>query len=156
MEWLVDTSILARLANADDAAHRAAVEAVEMLISRGDVLRTSPQNLIEFRNCATRPVAANGLGLSPEQAQVKSQEFESLFPIVAENPDIYLAWKSLAQATGVIGKQVHDTRLVAVCQVHGLTRILTFNVQHFSRPASFVPRLVVLDPEAAVASGNSP
>jgi hypothetical protein len=43
--WLVDTSILARLANADDIAHQMAADAVQALISRGDVLRTSPQNL---------------------------------------------------------------------------------------------------------------
>lgn len=150
--WLVDTSILARLANADDIAHQAAADAVQALISRGEVLRTSPQNLIEFRNCATRPVSANGLGLSPEDAHAKGLEFESKFPILPEIPEIYIAWKSLAQATGVIGKQVHDTRLVAVCQVHGLTHILTFNVQHFARPASFVPGLTVLGPEAVIES----
>ena len=48
MAWLVDTSILARLANADDIANQAAADAVQALISRGEVLRTSPQNLIEW------------------------------------------------------------------------------------------------------------
>jgi hypothetical protein len=88
--------------------------------------------------------------LSPEDALAKGLEFESLFPILPETPDIFPAWKSLAQATGVIGKQVHDTRLVAACQVQGLTHILTFNVQHFARPAMLVPGLTVLHPEAAV------
>jgi hypothetical protein len=49
-----------------------------------------------------------------------------------------------------MGKQVHDTRLVAVCQVHGLTHVLTFNIQHFARPASLVPGLTVLHPRAAI------
>ena len=61
------------------------------------------------------------------------------FQVLPEIPQIYVVWKSLAQATGVIGKQVHDTRLVAVCQVHGLTRILTFNVQHFARRLASSP-----------------
>ncbi len=88
--------------------------------------------------------------MSPEEAHAKAQEFELLFPIVPETPDIYTAWRSLAQATGVIGKQVHDTRLVAVCQVHGLTHVLTFNVQHFARPAGLVPGLKVVHPQAAI------
>jgi len=152
MAWLVDTSILARLANADDSAHQAAVDAVEALITRGEALRTSPQNLIEFRNCATRPVSSNGLGLSPEDAQVKGEEFASLFPILPETPEIYPAWKSLADALGVIGKQVHDTRLVAICRVYGLTHILTFNVQHFARLASLAPGLAVVSPQAATGA----
>jgi predicted nucleic acid-binding protein len=38
MAWLVDTSILVRLSNADDGAHQAAVDAIEALISRGQIL----------------------------------------------------------------------------------------------------------------------
>ncbi len=96
MAWLVDTSILARLANADDAAHQTAVDGVEALISQGEILNTSPQNLIEFRNCATQPASSNGLGLSADSARAKALEFESLFPILRETPDIFPAWKSLA------------------------------------------------------------
>ena len=42
----------------------------------------------------------------------------------------YPAWKALVNALGVIGKQVHDARLVAVCHVHAVTHLLTFNVAH--------------------------
>jgi hypothetical protein len=49
-------------------------------------------------------------------------------------------------ALGVIGKQVHDARLVAVCHVHGVTHLLTFNVAHFARMSGFGPGLVVVDP----------
>jgi len=68
------------------------------------------------------------------------------FPLLAETPDIYPAWKTLVGALGVIGKQVHDARLVAVCDVHGVTHLLTFNVAHFVRMARFGPGLVVVDP----------
>jgi len=44
--------------------------------------------------------------------------------LVAETPDIDPAWKALVGALGVIGKQVHDARLVAVCHVHGVTHLL--------------------------------
>ena len=72
--------------------------------------------------------------------------FEARFPLLEETPDIYPAWKTLVVALGVIGKQVHDARLVAVCHVHAVTHLLTFNIAHFARMAGFGPGLVVVDP----------
>ena len=112
----------------------------------GETLHLTPQILIEFRNVATRPVAVNGLGLSVMAAEAKAVGFEAYFPLLGETLDIYPAWKSLVSALGVIGKQVHDARLVAVCHVHAVTHLLTFNVAHFVRMAGFGPGIVVVDP----------
>src|SRR6266851_4020487 len=119
MAYLVETSVLARLANSADLFHPVAVHAVLTLHRQVESLRTTPQNLIEFRNCATRPAGVNGLGLLPAVAEAKAATFESLFPLLPETPDIYPAWKALVQAMVVIGKQVHDARLVAICHVFG-------------------------------------
>jgi predicted nucleic acid-binding protein len=143
---LVDTSILARLANTADVFHTVAVQAVVELHRRGEVLHVTALNLVEFRSVATRPTAMNGLGLAAVDAEAKAAAFEAAFPLLAETPAIYPAWKALVAALGVIGKQVHDARLVAVCHVHGLTHLLTFNVSHFVRLAGFGPGLVVVDP----------
>ena len=80
------------------------------------------------------------------EAEAKSAVFEATFPLLPETPDIYPAWKALVQALGVIGKQVHDERLVAVCHVQAVTHLLTFNVAHFVRLAAFGPGVVVVDP----------
>ena len=146
MAHLVDTSVLARLANTADPFHAVAAQAVLELHRRGEVLHITPQNLIEFRNMATRPTAVNGLGLSAVDAEAKAAVFEATFPLLAETPDIYPAWKALVGGLGVIGKQVHDARLVAVCHVHAVTHLLTFNVSHFARMAGFGPGVVVVDP----------
>jgi predicted nucleic acid-binding protein len=146
MAHLVDTSILARLANTADALHAVAARAILQLHQRGEVLHLTAQNLIEFRNLATRPRAVNGLGLSVAEAEAKSAVFEGKFPLLAETPDIYPAWKALVGALGVIGKRVHDARLVAVCHVHSVTYLLTFNVAHFIGLAGFGPGIVVVDP----------
>jgi len=53
--YLLDTTILARLANAADAQHVVAAGAVLELHRRGEVLHVTPQTLIEFRNVATPP-----------------------------------------------------------------------------------------------------
>jgi predicted nucleic acid-binding protein len=146
MAYLVDTSVLARLANSADALYPVAARAVLELHRRGEVLHITPQNLVEFRNVATRPAGANGLGLRPVDAEAKAATFEATFPLLPETPDIHPAWKALVGAAGVIGKQVHDARLVAVCHVHGVTHLLTFNVGHFARMAGFAPGIVVVDP----------
>jgi predicted nucleic acid-binding protein len=146
MAFLLDTSILVRLANAADPQHAVAAGAVLELHRRGEVLQITPQVLVEFRNVATRPKTANGAGLSIVEAEAHAAAFESRFPLLAETPDIYPAWKALVGALGVIGKQVHDARLVAVCHVHGVTHLLTFNVAHFARLGGFAPGVVAVDP----------
>src|SRR5690242_17572772 len=139
MAYLIDTSVLARLANTADAHYAAADRAVVELHRRGEVMHITPQNLVEFRNLATRPTAVNGLGLSAADAEAKAAVFEGAFPLLTESPDIYPAWKALVGALAIIGKRVHDARLVAVCHVHAVAHILTFNVSHFVGMAGFGP-----------------
>lgn len=146
MAVLVDTSILGRLANRADAAHALAQTAIANLHQRGERLVVTAQNLIEFRNFATRPIVANGLGLAPAVTAGLAATFEASFPLLDETPAVYPAWRALADAFGVVGKQVHDARLVAVCHVHTVTHLLTFNVGHFTRLAAAPPGLVILHP----------
>ena len=146
MPVLIDTSILVRLANTADVQHAIAARAVLELHRRGEILHITPQVLIEFRNVATRPKADNGAGLPIIEAEAHSTEFEARFPLLADTPEIYPAWKALVGTLGVIGKQAHDARLVAVCHVHAVTHVLTFNVSHFVRLTASGPPVVVIDP----------
>jgi len=91
-------------------------------------------------------VALNGLGLSPAEAEAKSALIEATFPLLPETPDIFPLWKTIAEALAVIGKQVHDARLVAVCHAHHVSHLLTFNTAHFARFASYRPAIEVVDP----------
>ncbi|MBW3539060.1 MAG: type II toxin-antitoxin system VapC family toxin [Planctomycetes bacterium] len=146
MAVLLDTSILVRLANTTDRQHDTAAQAVLELHRRGEVLHITPQVLIEFRNVATRPKSANGAGLPIRDAEMHATAFETKFPLLVETPPIFMAWKALVGALGIIGKQVHDARLVAVCHAHAVTHLLTFNVAHFVRMATFGPGVAVIDP----------
>jgi predicted nucleic acid-binding protein len=80
MSYLIDTTILGRLANVSDIQHAVAARAVLELHRRGEVLHVTPQVMIEFRNVATRPVAVNGLGLSTADTEALAATFESRFP----------------------------------------------------------------------------
>jgi hypothetical protein len=79
-------------------------------------------------------------------AEAKAAVFEGTFPLLPETPDIYPAWKALVGALAIVGKRVHDARLVAVCHVHMVTHLLTFNVSDFVGMAGFGPGIVVVDP----------
>jgi predicted nucleic acid-binding protein len=149
--YLIDTSILARLANSADAFHAPPTRAVFELHRLGQPLHLSAQTLIEFHGVATRPVSANGLGLDTATALAKAASFESAFPLLPDTPSVYAAWRALVSRLSVTGKQVHDARLVAFCQVHGLPHLLTFNSSHFLRLASTTPGLSVKTPADIVA-----
>ena len=125
MAHLIDTNVLVRLANTADASHAVAAQAVLELHRRGEVLHLTAQVLIEFRNVATRPKVVNGLGLSTVGIEAQASGFEASFPLLAETPDVYSAWKALVEMLGVVGKQLHDARPVAICHTHGVTHLLT-------------------------------
>jgi hypothetical protein len=78
--------------------------------------------------------------------ETQAAGFEAAFPLLPETPDIYPMWKTLVSDNAVIGKQVHDARLVAVCYVHRVTHLLTFNVTHFTRVATAGSGILVVDP----------
>jgi predicted nucleic acid-binding protein len=137
---------LVRLANQSDVQHAIADAAIIELLLRNEVLCITSQNLIEFRNAATRPKAVNGLGLTIAETESKSATFEASFSLLKETADIYPAWKALVTSLGVIGKTVHDARLVAICHVNSVTHLLTFNTSHFTTMAAFGPGLIVVDP----------
>jgi predicted nucleic acid-binding protein len=146
MSYLIDTNLLARLANSADPQYAVAFRAVAELHRRGETVHVTPQVLIEFRNVATRPKGQNGLGLSAAETEAQAAGFEAAFPLLPDTADIYPAWKALVGAMGISGKQVHDARLVAVCHAHAVTHLLTFNVAHFVRMAAFGPSVAVVDP----------
>src|SRR4051794_37472764 len=98
MSFLIDTNVLVRLANRTDPDHLLADRAVVELHRRGELLHLTAQNLIEFRNVATRPVAVNGLGLNAVAAETLAAGFEALYALLPDTPAIYTAWKALVGA----------------------------------------------------------
>ncbi len=129
-----------------DAQHGVPVCAVVELHRRSEILHLTAQVLVEFRNIATRPTAQNGMGLSTADTEALATGFESAFSLLVETPGIYPEWKAIVTGLGIIGKQVHDARLVAVCHVHAIAQLLTFNVSDFHRMATFGPGVVVVYP----------
>lgn len=133
MSYLADTNVLLRWVQPSDPERATAVAAVDALWDQGEEVYITPQNLIEFWNVATRPHTANGLGLTPAQADVEASQLETIFPLVPDTAAIYPQWRQLVMGAAVSGVQVHDARLAAVMRVHGISHLLTFNVRDFQR-----------------------
>ena len=133
MAYLLDTNVAWRRVQKTNPHHADVKSAIDALVLAGEQIYITAQNLIEFRSVATRPESANGLGLTAAVASVKAQEMETLFALLPEMPTIYPQWRSLVNQYAVIGKQVHDARLVAVMLVHGVTHLLTLNPTDFRR-----------------------
>lgn len=146
MAYLLDTNVLVRLSNRTDPDCLVALSAVARLELRGKSLHVCSQNLIEYRNVATRPIGGNGLGLSSAHVQLASYGFEGTFTLLKATDQIFPAWKNIIATLGIIGKRVHDARLVAVCHVHNVSHLLTFNVGDFTGMAGFGPGLSVVHP----------
>lgn len=146
MKVLLDTSILLRHTNTGDSLHQLTEQALIKLKLANHQLHICGQNLIEFRSVVTRPISANGLGLSSTEADSRSAIYESSFQWLPDVPDIFPVWKSIVAQLGIIGKQVHDARLLAYCHVHHMEAILTFNLNHFHRLSTSSPALIILDP----------
>jgi predicted nucleic acid-binding protein len=133
MSVLVDTNVLLRRIQPDHVHHAPAIDSVGRLLATGEQVYFTSQNICEFWNVMTRPIAANGLGFSPAFALSEVGKIETVLTLLPDSPTAYEEWKRLVSAYAISGTKVHDARLVAIMKVHGVRRILTFNTGDFAR-----------------------
>ena len=133
MNALVDTNILVRLSESGHPLQSVCELALQRLLQRQDRVFLCAQAAIEYWAVATRPKSNNGLGLSPIDAETGLRRAERWLVWLPEPPDIAVRWRALVNKHSVLGKQAHDTRLVALMEAHGLTHLLTLNASDFAR-----------------------
>src|SRR5688500_3016115 len=132
MSFLLDTSFLSRLVNVHDKMHPHAAAALAELFRRGESIFISSQNLVAFWSVATRPTGSpNWLGMSPQTTSEIIDVFIREFELAPETPDVLTALRKVLSQVEVVGKQVHDARLVAICHTHRITGLVPFNPRHF-------------------------
>jgi predicted nucleic acid-binding protein len=131
--YLIDSNILIRWVRTVDPGYPVADAALDRLMLSGDDLCYTSQNLGEFWNAMTRPANRNGYGLSPVDANRCAISIESRLRLLTDTPAVHREWRRLLVDYSISGVQVHDARLVASMRIHGVKRILTFNVKDFAR-----------------------
>jgi predicted nucleic acid-binding protein len=129
MTVLIDTNILVRLVDPKTAAERqSAIDRLEGLRRAGQRLCITPQSIAEFWAVATRPLPANGLGLSVAEAQAATAGIEERFELLCcDEAVLHPVWRRLVVEHAAAGRAAFDVRLVAVMQVHSVAAILTFD-----------------------------
>lgn len=118
MSYLIDTNVLLRVVQKSSPMHTDARRAFVTLRKQNEKLCIIPQNLIEFWVVATRPLASNGLGLTVDEAEKATNKLKRIFILFPDTPVIFNVWENLATKYQVMGKQAHDTRLVAAMIAH--------------------------------------
>jgi predicted nucleic acid-binding protein len=106
---------------------------LDSLMAEGHDLLVTPQVLVEFHAVATRPVTANGLGMSCGEALLQVEEIAQLFELLPESPGIFEEWKRLTASVSACGRQSFDARLAAVTLSNNLDGLVTLNSDHFRR-----------------------
>jgi predicted nucleic acid-binding protein len=149
MKYLLDTGILLRLVHPADPQHPSITGALALLKSQGHSFYCALQNIAEFWNTSTRPIVARGgFGLSHRETRQRLDVIERAVEVLTDTPACYHEWKQLVSQHVVLGVQVHDARLVALMNVHGIQHLLTLDVADFRRYA----QLTVATPSLILAS----
>ena len=130
---LMDTGILLRLANSSDPFHPTVVQAIPLLVSAGHSLCTAPQNIVEFWSAFTRPAKSRGgYGGSLQDAEIWRRHFENVFPFLPDSARMHPIWSNLVNQFSVVGRNVHDARLVAFMHAYAIDHLLTLNPSDFA------------------------
>jgi predicted nucleic acid-binding protein len=132
--------------------YKPALDATKALGVQGHNVCIVPQNLYEFWVVYTRPIGANGLGKSLVEATTELTNLKKLFTLLEDTPALLPAWEQVIMVNAVLGRNAHDARLVAAMNLHGITRLLTFNDADFQRFTG----ITVLTPAAVLTPTPTP
>lgn len=129
--YLLDTNIILRFANTQSSEYEIINNAIVQILLQGGQCFITSQVLIEFWVVATRPVAVNGLGWTPEETEQAVQMLINQFELLEETPNIFHIWLSLVKTHRILGKRTHDLRIQAVVLAHNISHVLTLNPKDF-------------------------
>jgi predicted nucleic acid-binding protein len=136
--YLLDTNILLRLYQPNSPEFSFIRRAVASLHRADARLYYLSQNIVEFWNVSTRPVAQNGYGLATAETDEVARQIEKAFTLLPEVETIYREWRRLVVAYSISGAKVHDARIVAAMIVYGVRHILTLDGRDFERYTEIV------------------
>jgi predicted nucleic acid-binding protein len=146
---VLDSNILIRLVVKSDASFPLVRATVSKLLQQGEELAYTTQTAAEAWVVLTRPASSRGgFGLSYDEARVCRNRLERGFVFLKDSNESYRYWKQFVDQYKIVGVNAHEARLVATMQVHGVSRILTFNASDFKR----YQNLDVLTPHSVLAS----
>ncbi len=151
MRILLDTNILLRLSEPGHLHHAPALASLRVLAAGQYTFCIGAQTIAEFLAVATRAIADRGLGMPQQLADAHLARLIAAIEILYESAPSIAELRRLVVAHSIMGKSVHDARLVATMNVEQVSNILTFNTRDFARYSG----INVVDP-VSVAAGAAP
>jgi hypothetical protein len=138
----VDSNLLVYAHREDSPWHNAAYARIAEL-AEGPAAWAIPWPCIhEFLSIVTHPrIYAPPTPLEKAIAQVEAWLESPNLVLLSESGDYWPQLRSILQTGGVSGPQVHDARVAALCQQHGVSELWTID-RDFSR----FPGLTVRNP----------
>jgi predicted nucleic acid-binding protein len=141
--FLVDTNVLLEATDERRRHHEAAralVESPNPLVFPAQVIR-------EYLAVATRPISANGLGMSTTDALENIRQFRIYIRLLSEEKPILPAFLKLIETVPCRGKRIHDAHLVATTMVHRIRTIVSLNADDL---APFAGAVAIITPSQAL------
>ncbi|MBM4366807.1 MAG: type II toxin-antitoxin system VapC family toxin [Deltaproteobacteria bacterium] len=147
-DCFVDTNVLLAATAVARAGHAAALSFLEAGFAERSLF-LSGQVLREYIAVATRPAAANGLGLCAVDAIENARQFLDRSNFLPEDEAVRDALLHLFETTPCAGKQVHDANIAATMVAHGIGVLVTLNPRDFER---FASRIRIVGPDEKAPS----
>jgi len=127
MHCLLDSNVLIYLLQRRSPFHRQTVETLRRLALKGATFFMAPQTIYEFWVMATRPIVDGGLGYDPAAARGEIQRFLLRYQLLDDTRFTWLEVIDMAVSENIIGRRIHDARLVAIMKAHGLAEVVSFD-----------------------------
>lgn len=128
----IDTNILLYANFTSSPFHSAALSKLQELMAKSDELWLNRQSFREYWVGKSKAMHA-AMAFNPIEIRNDIHQFELIFQIADETDSVTQKLIELAVKYNVIGKQIHDTNIVATMLVNNITNILTHNVSDFNR-----------------------
>lgn len=127
----LDTNVLLTATDVLRPSHLEAQRIFSKAGQQGFHLAVSGQVLREYLAVATRPVEANGLGLTVPDAVANVERFLEFANLFEETEAVALRLRELAKNFDIRGPRIHDANIVATMQVHRIPVLVTQNSKDF-------------------------
>ena len=130
---LVDTNVLVYRADRDSQYHLSSSNLINLGL-RGEIpLCLAPQNLTEFYAVITSPKrVTNPIDPATARAEIEMYIQSQNIRIIYQKPGLMSKVLELLNQTSITRQHIFDLQLVATMLINGVTRIYTFNANHFS------------------------
>ena len=145
--WLIDTNILIYSYDETQKLHSSSYAFLEHAFSGHLSASIAHQNLLEFLAVVTNPKRVEH-PLSSDEAIEKIAVYAANFPLICPSARTFLTFADLFSRHPSIRERVFDLYFVATALDNGITKICTWNVDHFKK----IPELTVKTPEEILAS----